>query len=121
MNPLNPALNTATSWHGYAAIAVGVAVLIGLPIGGVIYGLASARGRQRKRLVVVVLITALVYLGLLFAANLWNYTHRRLGPSHAPGTTTSGRPAAAQADRGLGPPASPASLSSVPLLSWAVR
>jgi hypothetical protein len=91
MELVNLALNTATSWpwYGYVASAVAALVLIGLPFGAVIYFLVSARGRGRKRLVVVVLTTILVYCGLLVALNLWNHTHRRHGPSHAPGSTTS--------------------------------
>jgi MFS family permease len=91
MELVNLALNTATSWpwYGYVATAVGVVVLIGLPFGAVIYALVSARGRKRKRLVVMVLTTILVIFVLLFAGNLWNHTHKRHGPSHAPGSTTS--------------------------------
>jgi hypothetical protein len=94
MKLMNLALNTVASWpwHGYVASAVSAVVLIGLPFGGVIYALVSARGRERKRLVVVVVVvltTFLVIFGLVFAGNLWIHTHRRHGPSHAPGSTTS--------------------------------
>ena len=89
MDLANLALNTATSWTWYGATAVSAVVLIGLPFGAVIYAVASARGRKRKRLVVMVLTTTVVSLGLLFALNLWNHTHRRHQPSHAPGNTTS--------------------------------
>jgi hypothetical protein len=88
---MNLALSTAASWpwYGYVAAAVSVLVLIGLPFGAVIYALVSARGRERKRLVVMVLAIILVIGGSILAGNLWVYTHRRHGPSHAPGSTTS--------------------------------
>jgi hypothetical protein len=74
-------------WYGYVAIAVSVVLLIGLPLGGVIYALVSARGRQRKRIIVLVTAAVVIY-GLLYAGSLLLHTHRRHGPGHAPGTTS---------------------------------
>jgi uncharacterized membrane protein YqaE (UPF0057 family) len=81
-------------WYEYLPITASIVVLIVWPALGVFLALGFARERGRKKLVIVVLTTAVVYfVGLLIAANLWNYTHHNgkwgHGPSHAPGSTTS--------------------------------
>ncbi|WP_142282338.1 hypothetical protein [Mycobacterium sp. IEC1808] len=89
MQRIDVALSTATAWTSYAENAVGVVLLIVLPLGAVIYGVVTARGRQRKRLVVIVLTTFLVYVGVVLAANLWANVHKHHKTHHPTGVPAS--------------------------------
>lgn len=87
-------LKSGGPWYEYLPIAASMMVLVVWPVLGVSLAFGFARERGRKKLVVVVLTTAVVYfVGLLIAGNVWNYTHHngKWGhrTSHGPGSTTS--------------------------------